>query len=187
MRTSSHPLLRWLALPVLTALTMGVPLHARPDWTPGSDGEEVVRYLVYVAPAGDGHPARPSRGLLPLSAETGGPVRIVALVRLCPHQATGAPEGPGLPTGPDLARGVEEWLRRRAQTPPAAVFSTPRLRAGGLALLADGTGRVLGEASPPPWAEMGAEDVPETPPGPVPRISTDINFSTWGKVKELFR
>jgi len=160
------------------ALIVGVPLLARPDRSLDPDGEEPARYLVYVAATGDGGQLR---GQLPPVAEAGDRVRIVAVVRLGSHSAAGhrAESGPGRTTEPDLERGVRDWLRRRPRAPAAVAPGDPYPPTGGVALLADGDGRVVGEATRPPWTEM--------PPSLLSPISTDIKVGTWGKVKELFR
>ena len=189
MPTRSHPTLRMLTLLMLMALVIRAPLQARSDRSPGTEGEMPVRYLVYVAAAGDGNQGHEIPGLSPLCEGMGDRARIVATIRLRPHwvQAGDDPTEPGRAglAGPDLRRGVGEWLRRQA--PAASESASGSARVNGLVLLVDGAGRVLGEASGSPWAARWAKEMPEAASSLSPRIPTDIDFSTWGKVKELFR
>jgi len=181
MRTRSYPTLRMLTLLLLMAVAIRVPLQARADRSPGAEGEAPVRYLVYVAAPGDVHEAPAIQALWPRSEGMGNRARVVLAIRLGRHQVQlgddlGEPETAGL-AGPNLRLGVEEWLRRQPAIAPTAAPGNPRFRIRGLVLRADGAGRVLGEAA---GSLLAA-------PGVSPPISTDINFSTWGKVKELFR
>ncbi len=150
-----------------------------------------VRYLVYVATADHAGEVHTIRGLSPLSQGMDERVRIMGIMRL---PRTRGPAGDDLAgrgtawvAGYDLGVDVVEWLRRRTQAEPDLAWGPPHPRVNDVVLLVDEAGRVLGEASPSPSVARRAREMPETAPNLSPRISTDINYNTWGKVKDLFR